>query len=188
MTFKIKLSFKWIVYILWGGTGMIVYNFSDPLAECFHISDVSFSASVRPYTKHPLTRLCRRCVSSVLCANRCVSVLQQVSPSAACSRLSRRVWVSRTDQTWHTDWPHCSFLEKNRHPHSDMNKKLSESLEKNMKVHTLHKHTHILFSLVGESLCEFVEGSCILGLYISSTPQKLGEIWELLLFHLHLRV
>lgn len=58
-----------------------------------------------------LTLLCRRCVSSVLCVSRCVSVLQQVSPSAACSRLSSRVWVSRTDQTWHTDWPHCSFLE-----------------------------------------------------------------------------
>lgn len=76
---------------------------------------MSASASAWPKTKHPLTFLCRRCVSSVLYVNLCVSVLQQVSPSAACSRLSRRVWVSKTDQTWHTDWPHCSFLEKNRH-------------------------------------------------------------------------
>lgn len=64
--------------------------------------------------KPPLTRLCRRCVSSVLCTSLCVRVLQQVSPSAACSRLSRRVWLSKTDQTWHTDWPHCSFLERSK--------------------------------------------------------------------------
>lgn len=112
----------WMDYLQTGGGGLVRWL---PLAHCtFHckscMSLVSYFACMWPNTRHPLTRLCRRCVSSVLCANRCVSVLQQVSPKAACSRLSRRVWVSKTDQTWHTDWPHCSFLAKNRHSYWDM--------------------------------------------------------------------
>lgn len=80
----------------------------------FNLKLKNIFVKISKYFCVPLTRLWSRCVSSVLCANRCVSALQQVSPNVECSRLSKRVWVSKTDQTWHTDWPHCSFLQRRR--------------------------------------------------------------------------
>ena len=63
-------------------------------------------------------------------------------------------------------------------------------LQRNRKRHMCPPtlSTHLLFSLVGESLCEFVEGSRIFSLDVASTSEKLREVWELLLFHLYLRV
>lgn len=46
----------------------------------------------------------------------------------------------------------------------------------------------VLLGLVGEPLGEFVESSRILGFNVASAPQKLREVRQLLLFHLHLRV
>lgn len=45
-----------------------------------------------------------------------------------------------------------------------------------------------LLSLVGEPLCEFVEGASIFSLNVSPTPKKLREVRELLLFHVHLGI
>lgn len=47
---------------------------------------------------------------------------------------------------------------------------------------------YILLGLVGEPLCEFVESSRVLCFNVASAPQKLREVRQLLLFHLHLRV
>lgn len=46
----------------------------------------------------------------------------------------------------------------------------------------------VLLGLVGEPLGEFVESSRILGFNVAPAPQKLREVRQLLLFHLHLRV
>lgn len=60
------------------------------------------------------TRFARRCVSSMQCESRCVSVLPQSSLSELWSLLSCLVWVSRTDQHWATDRSNCSFLKRER--------------------------------------------------------------------------
>lgn len=39
-----------------------------------------------------------------------------------------------------------------------------------------HTHTHLLLSLVGEPLGEFVEGSGVLGLDVASASQELGQV------------
>lgn len=46
----------------------------------------------------------------------------------------------------------------------------------------------VLLGLVGEPLGEFIESSRVLGFNVASAPQKLWEVRQLLLFHLHLRV
>lgn len=50
------------------------------------------------------------------------------------------------------------------------------------------KHPHLLLSLMGKPLCELVKSTSIFCLDVASTAEKLREVWELLLFHLHLRV